>query len=157
MKKFIFPLKKMRDYKRQMKEREKNYLLSLYSEYNELEARYNELNDEIRALCLSSDNDMRVGISVREIQIYEMKKEAVRREQSQLRIQMDVLDSLIEKQRKVVVKISQEVSGLDKLEENQKSEYLYLLDRENERVIEEFLSFKLIKNKEDVYALNIKE
>ena len=50
-----------------------------------------------------------------------MKKASMRREQAQLRIQMNVMESSIEKQRKVVVQMSQEVSGLDKLEEKQRA------------------------------------
>ncbi|MBE6841612.1 MAG: hypothetical protein E7510_02140 [Ruminococcus sp.] len=151
MKKFQFSLKKMRDYKRQLLEREKGYLLSLYSEYNLLEERYNTLTDDMRKLCLSSENDMKRGISVREIQIYELKKTSIRDEQAQLRIQMNVMEGSIEKQRKVVIKYSQEISGLDKLEEKQRSEYMYILGKESERDIEEFLSFKLTKTKEDEY------
>ncbi|MBQ9982302.1 MAG: flagellar FliJ family protein [Oscillospiraceae bacterium] len=151
MKKFVFSLKKMRDYKRQILEREKGYLMSLYSEYNQLEERYNMLNDDMRNLCLSSEDDMRKGISVREIQIYEMKKISIRDEQAHLRIQMNVMEGSIEKQRKVVIKYSQEISGLDKLEEKQREEYIYNLGKESERDIEEFLSFKLTKSKESEY------
>lgn len=152
MKKFEFTLKKMRDYKRQILEREKGYLLSLYSEYNLLEERNNGLNEDMKNICLKASEDMRKGISVREIQIYEMQKTAIRDEQAQLRIQMSVMESSIEKQRKIVVKISQEVSGLDKLEEKQLADYNYHLTKENEQMVEEFLSFRLMKSKdEDFY------
>ena len=70
-------------------------------------------------------------------------------EQAQLRIQMNVMESSIEKQRKVVVQMSQEVSGLDKLEEKQRAEYNYLVNKESEQSIEEFLSFKMSKGSED--------
>jgi len=152
VKKFKFTLDKMREYKRQILEREKGYLLGLYSEFNSLEQRYNDLSEDYKNLCFSSENDMKKGISVREIHIYEMKKRAVKTEQEQILIQKRVLENSIEKQRKVVVRISQEVSGLDKLEENQKQEYMYMLEQENQRIVEEFLSFRLKKNKEnDVY------
>ncbi len=151
MKKFQFSLKKMRDYKRQILEREKGYLMTLYTEYNQLEERHDMLGEDMRNLCLMSENDMRKGISVREIQLYEMKKNAIRQEQAQIRIQMNVLESNIEKQRRVVIKSSQEVSGLDKLEEKQREEYMYVMGKENERDIEEFISYKLIKNKETEY------
>ncbi len=149
MKKFEFTLTKMRDYKRQILEREKGYLLSLYSEYNQLEQRYKDLSQEYTDICRSSDSDMKKGISVKEIHIYEMKKDAVRQEQKQIQIQERVLESSIEKQRKAVVKISQEVSGLDKLEEKQLQEYTYLCGKENEQIIEEFISFRLTRNKSD--------
>ena len=149
MKKFEFTLNRMRDYKRQILEREKGYLLSLYSEYNQLEQRYKDLSEEFIEICRCSDNDMKKGISVKEIHIYEMKKYAVRQEQKQIQIQERVIESSIEKQRKVVVRISQEVSGLDKLEEKQLQEYTYLCDKESEQIIEEFISFRLTRNKSD--------
>ena len=49
----------------------------------------------------------------------------------------------IEKQRRNVVRLSQEVSGLDKLEDQQLEEYKKLLAKENETSVEEFLSFKM--------------
>lgn len=145
MKKFVFTLKKMREYKNQMLEGEKGYLMSLYSEYNQLEQRYNDLTNEMKEVCLASSEAMKTGISVREIQVYEMKKASIRREQTQIRIQMNVMESSIEKQRRIVVKMSQEVSGLDKLEEKQRAEYQYIANKENEQMIEEFISFKMTK------------
>lgn len=139
----------MRDYKRQILEREKGYLMALYSEYNALEQRYNDLNNEMRNVCFSSQNELKQGTSVRDIQIHEMKKHSIRQEQAQLRIQMNVMESTIEKQRRVVVKASQEISGLDKLEEKQREEYNHIIEKENELVIEEFLSFKMSKGKND--------
>lgn len=92
MKKFVFTLKKMREYKNQMLEGEKGYLMSLYSEYNQLEQRYNDLTNEMKEVCLASSEAMKTGISVREIQVYEMKKASIRREQTQIRIQMNVME-----------------------------------------------------------------
>lgn len=154
MKKFNFTLKKMREYKKQILEGEKGYLMSLYSEFNQLEQRYDDLNTEMRTVCLEASEAMKSGISVREIQVYELKKASIRREQNQLRIQMNVMESSIEKQRRIVVRMSQEVSGLDKLEEKQRAEYNYLANKENEQTIEEFISFKMSKGSEEVYETN---
>lgn len=154
MKKFNFTLKRMRDYKNQILEGEKGYLLSLYSEYNQLESRYNDLNNEMKNVCLESSDALKNGISVRDIQVFEMKKSSIRREQSQLRIQMNVMESSIERQRRVVVRLSQEVSGLDKLEEKQRAEYDYLVTKENEQIIEEFLSFKMSKGSDESFDMN---
>lgn len=151
MKKFNFTLQKMREYKRQILEGEKGYLMTLYSEFNQLEQRYDDLNNEMKSVCLAASEDMKSGISVREIQVYEIKKASIRREQTQLRIQMNVMESSIEKQRRVVVKMSQEVSGLDKLEEKQRAEYNYLANKENEQMIEEFISFKMSRGSDDSY------
>ena len=154
MKKFNFTLKKMREYKKQILEGEKGALMSLYSEYNSLEQRYEDLNTEMKNVCLEASENMKSGISVREIQVYEIKKASIRREQNQLRIQMNIMESSIEKQRRIVVAMSQEVSGLDKLEEKQRMEYNYLVNKENEQIIEEFLSFKMSKGSDDSVDTN---
>jgi len=154
MKKFNFTLKKMREYKKQILEGEKGALMSLYSEYNSLEQRYDDLNNEMRDVCLEASENMKSGISVREIQVYEIKKASIRREQNQLRIQMNIMESSIEKQCRIVVAMSQEVSGLDKLEEKQRMEYNYLVNKENEQIIEEFLSFKMSKGSGDSVDTN---
>ena len=151
MKKFNFTLQKMREYKKQILEGEKGALMRLNSEYNMLERRYEDLNQEMKNVCLEASESLKNGIGVRDIQIFEMKKASMRREQAQLRIQMNVMESSIEKQRNIVVKMLQEVSGLDKLEEKQRAEYNYLVNKESEQSIEEFLSFKMSKGSEDYY------
>jgi hypothetical protein len=67
---------------------------------------------------------------------------------------MNVMESSIERQRRVVVRLSQEVSGLDKLEEKQRAEYDYLVTKENEQIIEEFLSFKMSKGSDESFDMN---
>lgn len=149
MKKFRFTLVKIRDYKRQILEREKGTLFGLYTRLNELEQRYSTLSEDFSRLCRLSEEDMRKGTGIREIQIYEMKKNAVRNEQERITEQKKETEELIEKQRKTVIRLSQEVSGLNKLEETQKHEYLYRYEQENQRTVEEFMSLRLRKNKEN--------
>ena len=43
------------------------------------------------------------------------------------------------------------MTGYDKLEEKQRAEYNYLVNKENEQVIEEFLSFKMSRGSDDFY------
>lgn len=74
---------------------------------------------------------------------YSMQMDGVKREQTQVRYQINLTDMKIEKQRRNVVRLSQEVSGLDKLEDQQLEEYKKLLAKENETSVEEFLSFKM--------------
>ena len=74
---------------------------------------------------------------------YSMQMDGVKREQTQVRYQINLTDMKIEKQRRNVGRLSQEVSGLDKLEDQQLEEYKKLLAKENETSVEEFLSFKM--------------
>ena len=54
----------------------------------------------------------------------------------------------MERQRKVALRASQEVSSLDKLEEKQLEDYRYLEARDNERTIQEHVITQLIYSKE---------
>ena len=64
-----------------------------------------------------------------------------------MQTQVYILDGAIERQRRVVLGLSQEVSGLEKLEEKQREEHERLLAKENELIISEFIASKFIRDK----------
>lgn len=143
MKKFVFSMQKMRDYKKQILESEKNVLLGLRREKFEYEDRMEQLDVTMSNLCSNSNEDIAKGTTATKLMFYSMQMDGVKREQTQLKYQINLMDMKIEKQRRNVVRLSQEVSGLDKLEEQQKEEYRKAEAKENEASIEEFLSFKM--------------
>ncbi len=143
MKKFAFSLQKMYDYKKQILEAEKNNLMALRREKNDMELRIeqlDELNDQIR---VKSKEEVALGTTASKLMFYSMQMDGIKREQTQLKYQINLMDMKIEKQRRKVVALSQDVFGLEKLREEQKAEYDHLAVKENEAAIEEFLSFKL--------------
>lgn len=143
MKKFSFSLQKMYDYKRQILESEKNVLMALRREKNNYEKRIEDLDilmDEIRE---KSNEEVAKGTTASKLMFYSMQMDGIKREQTQIRYQINLMDMKIEKQRRKVVALSQDVSGLEKLRDTQKEEYNHLAAKENEAAIEEFLSFKL--------------
>lgn len=143
MKKFSFSLQKMYDYKKQILESEKNVLMALRREKNNYEKRIEDLDilmDEIRE---KSNEEVAKGTTASKLMFYSMQMDGIKREQTQIRYQINLMDMKIEKQRRKVVALSQDVSGLEKLRDTQKEEYNHLAAKENEAAIEEFLSFKL--------------
>lgn len=143
MKKFVFSMQKMRDYKKQILESEKNVLLGLRREKNILEEKMTQLEQTMNKLREDSNEEVSKGTTAAKLMFYSMQMDGVKREQTQTRYQINLADMKIEKQRRNVVKLSQELSGLDKLEEQQREEYRKLEAKENETSIEEFLSFKM--------------
>ncbi|MGN0620656.1 MAG: flagellar FliJ family protein [Porcipelethomonas sp.] len=143
MKKFVFSMQKMRDYKKQILESEKNVLMSYRRERNDCESKIAELNSTMERLRRDSQKDISEGTTASNLMFYSIQMDGVKRELTQMKYQLNLIDMKIEKQRRVVVGMSQEVSGLDKLEAEQREEYNHLLAKENETAIEEFLSFKL--------------
>lgn len=143
MKKFSFSLQKMYDYKKQILEAEKNALMALRREKNGYEKRIEDLdllNDQIRE---KSNEEVAKGTTASKLMFYSMQMDGIKREQTQLRYQINLMDMKIEKQRRKVVALSQDVSGLEKLRDSQREEYNHMAAKENEAAIEEFLSFKL--------------
>lgn len=143
MKKFVFSMQKMRDYKKQILESEKNVLLGLRREKNVLEEKMTQLDETMNKLRHDSNEEVAKGTTAAKLMFYSMQMDGVKREQTQTKYQINLADMKIEKQRRNVVKLSQELSGLDKLEEQQLEEYRRLEAKENQTSIEEFLSFKM--------------
>lgn len=143
MKKFAFSLQKMYDYKKQILESEKNNLMALRREKNDMELRIEQLDVLMNEIREKSNDEVASGTTASKLMFYSMQMDGIKREQTQLRYQINLMDMKIEKQRRKVVTLSQDVFGLEKLREEQKSEYDHLAIKENESAIEEFLSFKL--------------
>ena len=143
MKKFVFSMQKMHDYKKQILESEKNILMSLRREKNEYEQRLDNLACNMDVLSNKSQKEIAKGTTASKLMFYSMQMDGIKREETEVRYQINITDMKIEKQRRRVVALSQDVSGLDKLKEEQKNEYNHMLAKENETSIEEFLSFKM--------------
>ncbi len=143
MKKFAFSLQKMYDYKKQILEAEKNNLMALRREKNDMELRIEELDKLNEQIRVKSKEEVALGTTASKLMFYSMQMDGIKREQTQLKYQINLMDMKIEKQRRKVVALSQDVFGLEKLREEQKAEYDHLAVKENEAAIEEFLSFKL--------------
>lgn len=148
MKKYRFSLEKLLSYKRQMMEREKNKLMSLRNERNRAEEKLHQLERDLVNAQKRFQLEMVKGVSAMHINLFQMQKDANLLEQHDLRVTLRTMDATIERQRRVVVKASQEVSGLDKLEAEQREEYQKLEAKESETMIEEFLSFQMLGNQE---------
>ena len=143
MKKFAFTLQKMYDYKKQILESEKNQLMALRREKIEMENRIEQLSQLMDEIRLKSQDEVMKGTTASRLMFYSMQMDGIKREQTQITYQIGLMDMRIEKQRRKVVAVSQDVSGLEKLRDEQRSEYNHLAVKENENAIEEFLSYKL--------------
>ena len=147
MKKFDFSLSKMRDYKKQLLESEKNKLMKLQAERNFAKEAIKALQVDYDKIHEEMTEKISKGIAIMEIKLFQFRKDSIKLEQQQLQTQVYILDGAIERQRRVVLGLSQEVSGLEKLEEKQREEHERLLAKENELIISEFIASKFIRDK----------
>ena len=145
MKKFTFSLERIKQYREQVEETEKNVLGEMRAELNALTASREELlriiaekNEELRLLYQKGAFPIEIStlnrfISVKKAELEEKRAE-IRRKENEIEYQLEkVLDA------------TREVQKLEKLEEHQLEEYRELERKEQEHFIEEFVSNSLNK------------
>ena len=148
MKKFEFTLSKMLDYKDQVLDKEKNALMQLRNQKNKIDEKILSLENEAVRVGNQYQEESQKGITAIQIRCYDFQLENIRRQVAQLKQEQKVMAIAVERQLQVVIALSQEVSGLDKLQEKQLEEYNYLQARADETFISEYISGNLIRQKQ---------
>ncbi|MGN0622984.1 MAG: flagellar export protein FliJ [Oscillospiraceae bacterium] len=145
MKKFEFSLNRIRQYKNVVLDREKNVLSGLLMEQRNINDRMEELEKQLEDINKEMHCKMQEGLEISQIRLYEFRKDGVREEERKLSERLDFLQVSIDRQLKRVSSLKREVTGYDKLEEKQREEYDKEAAKEQELVISEFISQKLIR------------
>ncbi|MCI8441164.1 MAG: hypothetical protein HFG27_01335 [Provencibacterium sp.] len=152
MKKFHFSLERMRSYKEQMLETQKNALRTLRHEKQQLDDRIEAYRAEMSRANRELLRKTHEGISVVEVKSYRFQIENMRLQLEELGKEQKRMERMVERQMQVVLEAQQEVSGLDKLEEKQLEEYQRDVMRADEQLIAEFISTKLAMQKDYTHA-----
>lgn len=147
MKKFQFTLQRLKDYREQELDRQKNALAVLQGDLKRLEGSLEELkktteqqSSELTEVCMKGA--AATEIAVRKRYIVTLQQETHIREQ-----QIIEKNAEIEKQLSVVVDATKDVKTLEMLEEKQLEEYHAAEVKENEQFIEEFVSGQTVREK----------
>ena len=145
MKKFHFTLEKLKDFRGQELDRQKNALSALQAELRrindsaeQLRAKVVEQSVQLELVC--SSGAMASDIAMRKRYIVTLQQEIHLKEQQAVMKQQE-----IEKQLDIVVEATKDVKTLEKLEEKQLEEYKALETKENEQFIEEFVSGQTVR------------
>ncbi|MGN1423724.1 MAG: flagellar export protein FliJ [Oscillospiraceae bacterium] len=145
MKKFRFTLEKLKDFRGQELDRQKNALSALQAELRRINESAEELRKKVAvesaqltAVCASGATAS--DIAMRKRYIVTLQQEIHMKEQQALVKQQE-----IEKQLDAVVEATKDVKTLEKLEEKQLEEYKSLETKENEQFIEEFVSGQTVR------------
>ncbi len=148
MKDFEFSLDKLYNYKEQILTEEKNKLLLLNgrrddmrNEMNKLEAYRFNMKAELKKKQLT-------GINVRETSSYTFLIDNAKHQIHGLQVDIYNIEKDIAAQTKIVVGISQEVSGLEKLESKQREVYNKEVAKETENSISDYLSSVTVTKQE---------
>ena len=141
MKSFQFSLARMRSYKEQVLEKEKTTLRHLQAEKTRIEMEIENLENH-RKNREEEFKSSKNGLMASDLMLYKFHSENTRLQLNNLYEELERAEARVEAQIKVVVSASQEVSGLDKLEEKQLEEYRYLEAKEMQEEILEMVAKK---------------
>ena len=131
----------MRSYKEQVLEKEKTTLRQLQAEKAKIELDIENLENH-RKVREQEFKESKNGLMASGLMLYKFHSENTRLQLNNLYEELRRAEARIEAQIKVVVAASQEVSGLDKLEEKQLEEYKYLEAKELQEEILEMVAKK---------------
>jgi len=139
MKKFQFSLDKLKKYKEQILEAEKNTLSILRRELEQLNAELDALIELVNRKSDELEYVMISGITPSDLASHKRFITIKQQETHRTRFLITQKEAEIENQLNVVVEATKEVSTLEKLEERQLDEYKMQDLKEQEHFIEEFV------------------
>lgn len=143
MKKFEFSLSKMQRYKRQILDKEKGILASLQKTKQDMEDEIVQLEQFLLQRMDELNQRQKTGISAAELSGYRFFQENIQKQIADLNKRLRELQVQLDAQIEIVMKASQELKSIDKLEEKQREEYQQEVARAESEEIAEFITMKL--------------
>ncbi len=146
MKRFRFSLQKLKDFREQELDRQKNALSLLQADLRRIEEARETLERKLSEQAEQLDRVYRLGstaseIAMRKRYIVTLQQEIHIKEQQAIEKQAE-----IEQQLGVVVEATKDVKTLEKLEEKQIEEYNHAAAKENEQFREELVSGQTVRS-----------
>ena len=130
-------------YKEQMLDKEKNILAELNGKKAEIENNILDIEEYRSVQRNELQKRQKIGINVKELYSSNFMLENTKLQVDGLKIQLIQADREIEDQIKVVLEISKEISGLEKLETKQREEHNKQVIKDNETQILEHIMSKM--------------
>ncbi len=140
MKKFIFSLEKVLNFKQQTLDVKKSELSQLQLQLKELEKEIAALNEVFASTNRKMVDEMQRGLSAGDIAIYKLYFDTLNQKIKKLLGDRQKLNAVIEEKKTGIVQINSEISGLEKLKDKQLEDYLKIVQKHEELAIEEFVS-----------------
>ena len=143
MKKFVFSLDHMRDYKELVLDEERGVLSHLNAKRNALQQQIDALQQRFRELSVELKTAQQQGTTIQKIRSYGVQLENIRLQLADLRVLLLAAEQEAEKQMAVVLGANQEVSKLDKLYDKQYEVYAQEAKKAQEQEVEELISMEI--------------
>lgn len=140
MKKFNFTLQSLKKYNDQMLDSEKSVLGRLRAELSEMQAELDAKTAEYELSIDKLNELVRGGTTAMRLSLHKKYVSSLQQDIYRIKGRMAQKRDEVEQQLQRVIDATKEVSKLEKLEEKQLEEYRYAAQKEQEQIIEEFVS-----------------
>ena len=140
MKKFNFTLQSLKKYNDQRLDSEKSVLGRLRAELAEMQAELDAKTAEYELSIDKLNELVRGGTTAMRLSLHKKYVSSLQQDIYRIKGRMAQKRDEVEQQLQRVIDATKEVSKLEKLEEKQLEEYRYAAQKEQEQIIEEFVS-----------------
>lgn len=145
MKQFEFSLERIRNYKMQSLDKEKKTLSNLKGKRNEIAEKICAMEKFREEKTAQVQHKQIEGVSMGELISLNFLVENTRKQIETLQIELCKAEAVVEAQRKIVLVIYQEKTGMDKLEEKQTEEYRLLEAKADESEVMQAITNKMMR------------
>ncbi len=137
MKKFKFSFERILNYRQSIFDKEKNVLVELYANRNDIEQELDRYKKIYSELCEEQKISVQNGIEVFEYKQLCLRLESAKRKIEEVTENLKNIEYKIDRQRDVVTKASKEVKAFENLKEKKQEEFDFELSKEEqERIME---------------------
>jgi len=140
MKKFVFTLEKVLDFKQQTLDVKISELSVLQMKLHDLEQEIDDLNRKFAESNRKMVAELQKGLQASDISVYKMYFDALNRRIRKLLEEKAQQEQRVAEKKADIVQINSEISGLEKLKDKQLTEYQKVVHKSEELAIEEFVS-----------------
>ena len=140
MKRFEFSLNKLKGYKEQVLDREKNDLAHLRRQQQQYIDEKNALEYKLRTSNREFLEKSAAGMSVLQLTTFKGYHQSLSAQIRELEASIEKMEEKVQKQLNVVIEATKEVSSLEKLEEKQLEEYNFKAAKAEEQFIAEYVT-----------------
>ncbi|MDD4571257.1 MAG: hypothetical protein PHN47_02035 [Clostridia bacterium] len=140
MKKFVFSLDKVLNFKAQTLDIKNNEMLKMQVELKEVEQKIYNLNNDFAETNQRMILDLQSGLAPMDMAAYKLYLNEINNKIRNYNMLKANLLSLIDKKMAIIIELKTDISGLEHLKEKQFGEYFRLNQKEQEINLEEFVS-----------------
>ena len=140
MKKFVFSLDKVLNFKAQTLDIKNNEMLKMQVELKEVERKIYNLNNDFAETNQRMILDLQSGLAPMDMAAYKLYLNEINNKIRNYNMLKANLLNLIDKKMAIIIELKTDISGLEHLKEKQFGEYFRLNQKEQETNLEEFVS-----------------